>query len=318
MIFNTRTNLLPSIWAARVSLALVAVTWLSAQETHRLGPPVFTHERDVQTTPWYHFPRWDGSLLVGREHNESNGPVIFTIDSEGLRDETPFTLKDAGYINIIDAAASSSGEIAAVGSALVGDRATTFVALIAADRRSQVVTRVWPYCAMVVTFAADGNIWTIGHVKDDDNTRAIALHVLRRFDPSGKLLTSTAIVTPGRGTDEISYLRSSSDRVGWFNRSAEYIEFALDGSEIGRYAGPSGLTERDISGVALSPENQVVAGTVADGKAQFLVLDRQNRRWIPASVAPEFTSFWARVLGFDGTTLVITDTNARLRRFITK
>jgi hypothetical protein len=254
---------------------------------------------------------------VGYINNHSNGPVIVTIDRNGRREETLLTLKDAGHINLTDVAVSSSGEIATIGSALGNDRGTIFVARIARDRQSQVVTPVWPYCPMVVTFAPDGTIWTIGHLKDEENTRAVAFHVLRRFDSSGKLLGSTILNVAGDRTDETSYLRSSQDRIGWLTRGGEYIEFSLDGTEIARYDGP-GAAERDITGVALSPENDVVAGRFRKDKTELDMLDRQTRTWIPVSIPPEFAPTYTRVFGFDGTTLVTNHTNTELRRFNTK
>jgi len=321
VIVDNRIKVVPLACLAsrRVCVALIALSLLSGQEAHPSSHRVFTHLLDIETSAtWREVPRWDGSLLVGFINSQSAGSIIYTINSEGQRDEILFTLKEAGYVSVIDAAASAKGEIAAVGSALGGERATSYVARIATNRTSQVVTRVWPYCPMVVTFASDGIIWTIGHIKDDGDTRITANHVLRRFDAAGKLLTSAILDVPGNSTDEISYLRSSSDRVAWFTRSGEYIEFALNGTEINRYAGPSGVAERDISGVAVSPANQVVIGTMVNGKGQFLVLDRQSREWVPVSVAPEFTAGWVRVLGFEGSSLVTTNGNGRLRRFSTK
>jgi len=279
----------------------------------------FTHERDVETAfQWPYVPRWDGAFLVGLMSNHSNGPVIVTIDRDGRRDETLFTLQDAGHINLFDMAASSNGEIATIGDALGGERGTTFVARISSDRKNQVVTRVWPYCPMVMTFAPDGTIWTIGHLKDEENTREVAYHVLRRFDPSGKLLGSTILSVKGDTSDQASYLRASKDRVGWYcTRGGEYVEFSLDGTEIARYDGP-GVKERDISGVALSAENDVVVGRLANGKSELEMLDRQNRTWVPVSVPQEFATTYMRVYGFDGTTLVTSHSNTELRRFNTK
>jgi hypothetical protein len=155
-------------------------------------------------------------------------------------------------------------------------------------------------------------------LKDEEKTREIAYHVLRRFDPSGKLLGSTTLNVRGNTSDETSYLRSSPDRVGWFTRGGEYIEFSLDGSEMARYGGPAGANERHISGGALSPENEVVAGRLGKGKAELDILDREHGTWIPVSLPPEFAPTWTRVLGFDGTTLVIKITSTGLRRFNTK
>jgi hypothetical protein len=127
---------------------------------------------------------------------------------------------------------------------------------------------------------------------------------------------STIQLGPGRQA-EAAFLRASRDRVGWFT-GKEYIEFALNGSEIGRYDGPEVANQRDITGVALSQENEVIASRLGKGKAEFVVLDRENRTWTAASVPKEHAPAWAGVLGFDGTTLVTTTANGRLARFKTK
>ncbi len=309
----------------RVSSVLVGVVVLTAvclygQATSGRAKRTFTHDRDIETSSvWNNFPLWGGEILAGYENNFSNGPIIYTIDRSGKRDETLFTVQDAGRINIYSIAASLDGEIAIVGSALTNDnRGTTFLARIARDRQRQIITRTWPYCPMVVTFAPDSSIWTVGHMKDDENTRDLERNVLRRFDRAGKMLGSTTIQVSGSKTAETSYLRASRDRVGWLARGGEYIEFSLDGSEIGRYERPAGAAERDITGLAISDDNDVVAGWFGGGKAEFVVLDRETRSWTAVVLPKEHAPKWARVLGFDGSTLVTYSQNGRLTRFKTK
>src|SRR5258708_2697968 len=163
-----------------VCLALAAFS-MPAQET---GPRVkrFQHDRDVETAfVWGSPPRWEGNGLIGYVQNHSSAPIIFTIDREGRREETLFTFPGAGLMHLTDISTSRAGEIALIGSAYTLDgRGTTFIARISADRQHQPVTRVWPYCPMALTFAADGTIWTIGHLKDDENTTIRAYSVLDR------------------------------------------------------------------------------------------------------------------------------------------
>jgi hypothetical protein len=92
--------------------------------------------------------------------------------------------------------------------------------------------------------------------------------------------------------------------VGWFTRGGEYIEFSLDGSEVARYDWPEGAEKRDISGVAMSQNNDVIAGPFGKGRAEFDVLDRESRTWVAASVPKDHAPTWAWVLGFDGPALV--------------
>ena len=312
-------------YVLRISGGLLFVTlasfpWLYGQGTDTDDKRIFIHDRDVETGfMWEHFPRWNGRLLVGYENDHTNGPIFYTIDGDGRRDETLFTLPDGARINLYDIAVSAGGEIAIVGSALTDDkRSATFLAHITSNRQRQIVTRLWPYCAMVVTFAADGNIWTIGHLKDEENTHIVAAHVLRRFDSSGRMIGSRTIHRAGSDTQETSYLVSSRDRVGWFTREGEYIEFSLDGSEIARYEGPVEADQRDTSGVALSDDNDVVVGLSRNGKTELLTLDRGTRTWRLVALPKEHASTWTRVLGFDGITVVTTTASGRLTRFRTK
>jgi len=278
----------------------------------------FTHERDVQTSFWQNAPRWEGNRLLGVTNNRSKGPIIFTIDSDGRKEDTLFALQDAAEINIMNAALSASGEVAIAGSAVTNDtRGATFVALMTADRKGQIVTRTWPYCPMVVTFAPDGNIWTFGHLKDDADTREIAKNVLQRFDSSGRFLGSRTLHVKGTDVPDSTYVRASRDRVGWFTRANEYIEFALDGTEIARYDGPDGAEIGDMTGLAISMENEVVVSRFGHGKAEFLTLDRGAHAWSPVALSTGIPT-WARVLGFDGTTVVTNSENGRMRRYRTK
>jgi hypothetical protein len=298
--------------------ALVAVFWIGALTVHAQAKhQAFRHDRDVETAfLWEAVPRWDGERLLGYFSNHTNGPVIYTIDRDGRRDEMLFTFQDAGRIDLSGIAGSREGEIAVIGSAFTADsRGTSFLARISPDRKRQIVTRVWPYCPSVVTLASDGTLWTIGHLKDNENTRVLAWNVLRRFDRSGKLIGSTTLSVKRREPVETSHLRASLDRVGWFTLDNEYLEFSLDGSEIGRYDGPDGASQRDITGIALDDQNDVVVGWFGKGKTQFVVLDREARVWRPLQLPKEYAPTWAMPLGFDGTTLVTDSKNGTLRRF---
>src|SRR5579859_2658265 len=106
-----------SSYEVTVCRRLFGIAWLAASCLHGQVAPeqpkrTFTHERDVQTySVFQEEPRWDGGFLVGVTGNHSNGPVIYTIDREGRKEETLFALKDAALIHVIDVAASSRGEI---------------------------------------------------------------------------------------------------------------------------------------------------------------------------------------------------------------
>jgi hypothetical protein len=213
-----------------LSLILLCSFALNSQSREVEPTRTFILKRTVQTySVWREIPRWDAGLLVGYEGNHSKGPVIYTLDREGRRDDTLFTFDNTAGINIgmYGAVASPSGESAVIGSAYTSAPFTTFIAQISADRKNQIVTRVWPYCPMAVTFAPDETLWTVGHLKDENDTREIAYSVLRRFDAAGKLLSSANLRAKSRADGGITYLRASRDRVGWFTDKNEYIESLL-------------------------------------------------------------------------------------------
>jgi hypothetical protein len=192
------------------------------------------------------------------------------------------------------------------------------VAWISADLKRQILTNTWPYCPMAVTFAPDGSIWTIGRLKDEANTRVLAETVVRRYDHDGKMLGSNTIRVRAAHGPETSELAAGGDRVGWFTQDDEYIEFALDGSEIARYPGPKFAWVHEISGLAISNDGKVIAGFAGSGKGVLVTLDRQQHSWTVLPVAYELAKKWVRVLGFDGSTLVTQLKSDTLGRFKTE
>jgi len=296
-------------------LVLSVATVLNGQAARR----TFTFERDVQTSSvWREIPRWDGAQLVGYEHNDSAGPIVYTIDREGRRDEFLFTFEGAARIRIYKIAGSPDGEIAIVGSAYTNDsRFTTFLARVAADRKSQAITRTWPYVPNVVAFAPDGTLWTIGNLKNEENTRDIPGHFMRHFDRAGKVVGSSSVRVrgPESGGEEISILRASQDRLGWLTEDGEYIEFSLDGAEMGRWDLPGQPGFLETTGFALSDQNDVIVGRFGKGHAELLELDRDAQTWARVTLPKDYTPSWAWIMGFDGTTLVADCNAGTLRRF---
>ena len=280
----------------------------------------FVHERDLETGMlWQKQPAWAGEGLLGFYANDSAGPVIFSIDREGRKDEFLFTLKDAAKIRIYSVARSQKGEVALAGSAYTTDlRGATFVARIAPGFERQTVIRTWPYCPAVVALGEDGVLWAVGNLKNEDGTAdVITGHLLRRYDPAGKMLSSKQIAIrdfQGAG-DDATYLRASRDRVGWLT-GPEYIEFALDGSETGRYPVPGATSYRDVAGLAMADDGNVVISCDRRDKYELLQLDREKGVWVRL-VLPHSPPPWT-VLGFDGTTLVGSTGNGRLSRFASK
>jgi hypothetical protein len=218
-----------------LAAVFISAPWLFGQLQQKPVKRVLRHERDVETGMlWQRSPVWRAGRLVGVMGEQVSAPVIYTVDRDGRRDEILFTLEEAARITIHNVTASPTGEIASVGYAVTDDlRNSTFLVRIAADRKSQVITRTWPYAPKAVTFASDGTLWTIGNLFNEDMTRDVAYHVLRRFDPSGRVLSTKTLRIRGTSDgDAASYFYAFGDRVGWLTIAGEYIEFALDGAEI--------------------------------------------------------------------------------------
>jgi hypothetical protein len=136
--------------------------------------------------------------------------------------------------------------------------------------------------------------------------------VLKRFDSSGKLLATTPVqakACPHLDPDAAhqSLMKSSKDRVGWLTNGHEYIEFGLDGRELGRYQPPPGPTPDVFDAtLALSEDNEVLVGT-RDGEVRKVWwLDREERSWKPVDLPGAKLTPWA-LLGFDGDRVVVID-----------
>lgn len=309
-----RNTLYP--WAAMavfVAAPLSLVADLNAQTTRE-----YTRESEMHTSSvWRNFPRWNAGLLVGYENNYSDAPVIYTIDRDGRREELLLAIADAYRISVRNVAMGADRRIAVVAGAYASDgRFATLLVQIPANRKDWTVTQTWPYCPMNVTIANDGAVWTIGWLKDEENTRVITRHVLRRYDANGILKGSQDVIARRGGpTINVSFFFSSLDRVGWLTTAGQYIEFALDGKEIGRYEGPPGSEDGDVSGAAISEDNNVLAGVFEKGMMEFAILSRQTGEWTAVSLPTKEAPSWARVLGFDNTTVVTATQNGKIVRF---
>jgi hypothetical protein len=289
---------------------------------HAQSRAVFVHERDIARRGGGVVPRWNGNALVGIEISDSKTPLVYAIDREGLREDLWIELPGAEAVHVQSAAGGFDGAIALVGGAVGADsRGGHFLMWISPDRQRKIVTQIEPYVGEVVTIAADGTIWTAGALRNDTYVRdAAKANVLKRYDKSGKELGSQSMrarARPGIAPDAVSlsYLMASGDRVGWFTNGCEYIEFSLDGRELERFDGPSGVDSKHISGVALDAENGLFLGKKGDGTFGVLGFDRSSRAWNAASVTGTDTPRWARILGFDGMTLITTEQSEAMRRY---
>lgn len=264
---------------------------------------------------------WLGKFLVHVDDPESRSPTFDLTDHDGHTERVPFELPDTAYIQGLRYSAGTDGSIVAIGTALKGKSSgACFIAWISPDRKRQTVIQAYPFVPEAVAVAADGAIWSVGTLFDDDKMKTIADNVIRRYDTSGKLLSSLTVgglrAPAGWGHDATmgSGLLASRDRIGWFTSGDQYLEFSLEGREIQRFEGPPawGAPGRDPSlnywvvGFALSSENQVVVtGVTKDEKSERMaVLNRTARAWYPALLNGGDPSERHRLVGFDGVEMI--------------
>jgi hypothetical protein len=255
-------------------------------------------------------PRWAGKYYVEVQDIESKAPLFNLTDSAGHNERVVFQLPDTPYIYALGYNVGTDGSIAVIGNAPEGKNSDAeFIAWISPDRKRQTVVQAYPFVPEAVAVAADGTIWSV-----------ISGNVIRRYDTSGKLLSSLAVVglrcpppdTPGDASRN-SRLEASQDRVGWFTSADQYLEFSLDGKEIGRFEGPPGWGSPAIDPnlthwyhqFALSADNQpVISGRTRDGRTlRIVAFDRNAQVWKPVSLPGE-NADRVILLGFDGTELV--------------
>lgn len=306
------------IWSACfVSLFALMGPSLPATAQHRVTAMHDDIPGVVPSDGW--IPRWRNNWLVGCEHCQGS-PLLYTVDAGGRRETVALDIAASAFTYVHDVTVGADGSIAAVGRAISDDsRKGTFIVWISPDHARQVVTRVWPYCPHVVAMAQDGSIWTVGAVVND-SYRLVYPNELRHYAPSGQLLTSTPILNarPNSGgaytVNEGSTLMASNDRVGWLTWACQYMEFSLQGVELGRYNCPSGSSSvSQLGGVALSQSNDLVVGAKQAAPLAPLELDRATGEWRPVTVLQD-SGNTNEVLGFDGLTL-ITRAGLKVRRY---
>ncbi len=320
----------PRQWSSKsrgfaLTLALAAGLCCAGLSAHAQAL-AFEHDHDAFVPAWQASPQWSGKLLLQKQDDRTKSPLIDAVSLDGVRERIPFELPDAGLVQIDCMSGGADGSILVGGVALSTDsRGALFLAWISPDRKRRTVIRTEPFRSMAVTVAADGTIWAAGLKWDNVNRVNIAQNVLQRYDVSGKLLTSVLVpaakaFVPSLGDATMgSYLLASADRVGWLTSGLQYIEYSLDGQEIGRFDGPPGVS-LGRPYVALSKDNHLVMGPVrsaanAAGKPQVLELDRRGRTWAPVSMPDQVKGSVSYVRCFDGTTLVTADGPGALHWF---
>jgi hypothetical protein len=266
-------------------------------------------------------PQWHSSLLLGFDEHNSNQPLLYVIDRNGVTEGIALDIPGSSSITMLSWGAGSDRSIVAAGIArTVDSRGTGFISWVSPDRNHRVFIRTDRFFAKAVAVAADGTIWAAGQEAQDENFNTWKNNLIRRYDSSGKTLQSFVVAKAKaragyNDPSESSWLLPSGDRVGWFTGGYEYIEFSLDGQEVDRFDGPPGMNSyRDFAGVALSVSNELVVGIRAND-TRILALDRPTRTWVPVSLPTSVSRGWNEVMGFDGSTLITMPRADTLRRF---
>ncbi len=262
---------------------------------------------------------WSGGALIVVDDPRSAAPVVRAFDRSGRPvTQLRFTIPGADLIAIRSGQFSRGldGSLAVAGSAYTSDsRAASFLAWISSDGRQQIVVRVDPFAPYVVAVASDGTIWAAGRELVDGQELHPGHHIVRRYDKTGKMLgswipRSSLNVNPGFTHPVVySHLVSSKDRVGWYSEASQtYVEFALDGTVLGRFdtAKPGEGTTQP--GVALCDDGGLFRSVAfhhdSTGAKRWGIfsLDRQRGVWtfLPGS------GKWGMLYGCEGGSLAST------------
>lgn len=152
------------------------------------------------------------------------------------------------------------------GSAYADDsRATSFLALTS-PRGGQTVVQLSPFVPRAVAVAADRLIWIVGLETVAGREANSHHHIVRRFDPAGRLVASfvprSSLVSKPEYSRpaEYSHLVSSKDRAGWYAEATKtYTEFTLDGTVMNQFSIPS---VSGMPGIALCDDGSLFVSTV--------------------------------------------------------
>jgi hypothetical protein len=269
-----------------VAIVLIVAASLATpapSQTHLL----LTHESEQKAfflnDAYFLLPPWEAGGLLALDGNHTDDPVIVRVDRDALVERIGLSFPEGRYLFVSDLAGASDGTIAAAGASLSNDgRIESFLIRIGRDRDQKTVWRLQPYVPHAVTIVPGGGFCTVGWVRNgaDEPTQ---YNVMKRYDSSGKLLTTSVVKAKskfGRDATTNSMLRSSNDRIGWLTNGNEYIEFDLDGHELGRYPPPPGSTSKPFSNmIAMSEKSEVLAAARDGVSLKISWLDRPNGVW---------------------------------------
>jgi hypothetical protein len=298
-------------------LALLAAGLASAQSARVLTRGDVTQVTLSMPVPGHPVvpPIWSGRALLNLIVNETRTPVIHSITADGLTEEVRFSIPDWARLTVVSLWGGDDGEIVAGGFG-INDKMELqgFVVRLARDRTQQTNIPVENLAIQAMTVGPSGVIWALGSGKDQE-TGDFHRNILTRLSPTGKVLASTILDSPGKPSYTVAFatcMRPSSDRVAWLTSGNDYVEFGTDGTEMTHISGPvSAPNDMYGTAFALSAANTALISKVVRGKKvkdpttlKIWTLDRVQQSWfLSESASGEFPASTS-IYGFNGDTLM--------------
>jgi hypothetical protein len=282
------------------------------------------------SVPDTHLLRWAGGVIVRVDREKTATPVLCRFDRTGARlPDLPFSIPGVDVIAIGNIAVAQDGRVAVHGSAFDRklEKYTGFLSLISGDGQQQVTIRTFPYYVNEMVFGPDGVLWTAGFETDGvqvlDNDHAI----IRRWDASGRVIGSLAprheirAPKPDNHPTTQAWFAVSKDRVGWYTAIARvYIEYSLDGKQLGRYKAVELPNDARYKGIAMTNDGSVFVSASYPSTTNpklyardVWVLDRERASWVALAKKGPLASGDCIIIGAEGPHLVVYVERDKLR-----
>ena len=246
---------------------------------------------------------WSGPFYVGVDGNNSESPIILTLDRTGAKERIPFSMRGEASVWIRGLVATPDGTLIVAGQAHDPHAVLTgFLATISPDRKKTGMVRDPEFSPELLTVTHDGVAWVIGALKEKD--KKFSELVLRRFSPLGKLLTTGLLVSGRSSSPYYSLFRAARDRVGLLT-NYYYTEFSMDGRILARFPPPPASKFDNWFEFALRDDLQAIVQNTGPTQT-FWVLDRAKCAWVNWDL--DVFDPAPKLLGFDGDQLVLLHT----------
>ena len=235
-------------------------------------------------------------------------------------------------MRVTHVAVAPGGQIALHGTAYDRNMAryTTFLSLFSKEGQQQWTIKTLPYWIGELVFAPDGVLWTAG--ADTDGVRDVNTNhaIIRRWNARGEMIGGLArrhevrAPKPRSHPSTQSWFTVSSDRVGWYSAiSRVYLEYSLDGKQLGRYKAVEVPDDAWYKGIAMTDDGAVFMSTsyvtsITPKPVQsenVWVLDREHDSWVAlAKKGPLPPGNW--IIGAEGPHLVVYAGRDKLRLLV--